>query len=250
MKEGRIHLKILIELELRSIIGLFLLFLFFGLTALLSQIYLEDLMKLAGFQIIGLPKPSVLAVLIDFWGDLSLTGGIIAIFYGMRAFSADLNVNKQVFFVLNHPISRNNHYLSKSILRIVVFNAVIIISSIIVYWLAASVYGGYEILNVIKAIIMVSLGGSAFLAVILGVNSAVTTGTTAIIGILFLFIQIIIGFLSGFIQWLQWLSPVQLSNKWTFALAGTSITLELLALILWNLIPIFIGMLYYSKRDL
>jgi ABC-type transport system involved in multi-copper enzyme maturation permease subunit len=234
-------------------IGISLIFLFLGLMAIVTQIFMEDLMELAGLTIIGLPPPSVYAVLVDFWGDLIFMGGIIAIFYGTTAFSSDLGVDKKIFFTLNRPISRSTHYLGKSFIKLLILLIIQIITSIVIYLLATSFYDGYNLGAFLLASVLVSLPLNVLLSFILMLNSRVSTSATAIGGVLFLFLQLFMGIFIDLFDWLIWFAPLHLSNNWHELLLdgeySNSLT-RILALILWMIVPIIIGNSLYNKRDL
>ncbi len=253
ISRGLKHISILIELELKSFFILLTIFTFVGFIGAISQIFLPELLALSGLQIIGLPDPSMFAIFVDFWGDLALMGAIVAIFYGVSAFSADLDVDKKIFFILNHPVSRTQHYLGKSLVKLLSVFLVVLISSIITYLFGLVFYPGFEILSLLLATGMLGMTIAAILSIVLMLNSRLSTSGTAIsMGIYFLFTTII-SFLVPFYDYLKWLSPFKLSDLWAQIILVdeyADVLLHFIGLSMTIIIALTIGNYLYNKRDL
>lgn len=247
------HLSILIELEFKSFIILLIMFTFFGFIAVLGQVFLPELMELTGLHIIGLPEPSMFGIFVDFWGDLTLIGAIVAIFYGVTAFSSDLDVDKKIFFILNHPVSRTQHYLGKSLVKLLSMFTVILLSSVIIYLIGLTYYPGFELKSFIMATSILGLTMASILSIVLMLNSRLSTSGTAIsMGVYFL-ITTILSFLTPFYAYLKWLSPFELSHLWAQIILVDEYadTLEhFVGLILIIVVALTIGNYLYNKRDL
>ncbi|MHA2254397.1 MAG: hypothetical protein ACXAD7_28910, partial [Candidatus Kariarchaeaceae archaeon] len=127
------QLKIEFELQMKTNLIIFIIFSFFFVLSVLTQVYLTEIMELSGLDIEDLPEPSMEEAFADIWGDFLFMGAIVIIFLGASAFSPYFGVERQIYFILNRPLSRNDYYLARSIVRIVGLLLVLLLTSILGY---------------------------------------------------------------------------------------------------------------------
>jgi ABC-2 type transport system permease protein len=237
------------DLEKKKIMLMFVLFLVFGLTSVVTQIYLPDILALSGFELVNPPQPSLFGVLSDYWGDIVLFA-LIIILIMMTTFSAELDVNKQVYFYLSRPISRNTYYLTRTLLKVISVMFIFSIASLIVYFYALAFFDQVDFIKIIQSILLLSMSLGSIVAVVIMFSTKFSTGNTGISSFGFIFFQLII----ALIEPLKWLSPSSLGNEWVKVLTGTisenNLFLTFFALGLWLIIPMIIGWIFYTKRDL
>jgi len=251
----RAHLMIELELEKMRIIVIGVILLFSGIIAVITQLYLPELMEMSGMELANPLEGSMKGVFLDFWGDMVLIGGIIAVFYGMGSFASETGVNKTIHFLLSRPISRKRYFLSRFILKNTIISTIFIVVSLVVYLYGAIYFEPMNFGSFIMACLLLALMLSGILSVVMMISSKMSSTSTAAIGFGFLVIQIILSlelFTNAF-ESLKWISPVSISSYWMDLVEGDPISgalLKVITLLLWIIIPGFLGNLFYSKRDL
>ncbi|MCY3414552.1 MAG: hypothetical protein INQ03_23085 [Candidatus Heimdallarchaeota archaeon] len=245
----RIHILTEFELDRSKILSMTLLFLFFGLSAVVMQLYLPDILKMSEIEIINLPEPSIQAILIDFWGDISLLSMII-ILVTMSTFSAELDVNKNGYIYLSRPISRTTYYVTRYLVRVIGFSLAFALASVLTYGYALLFFDPIDTGQFVLAIMLLMMNIAVVTSLVIAVSTVFNSTISGLLGFVFLFLQMLI----GLIEPLKWLSPFTLAGIWKeiiFGLDGSSeLGWHVLALSLWIVIPGLAGLIYYNRRDL
>ncbi len=252
MKRQITHLLNLFELERKSLLIIFLFFVFSASLSAVTLLFLPDILKASGLTITNLPKADFTALIKDFWGNLPLNGAIVALIYGSTAFSSETDINKRGYFILSRPITNTEHYYLKSVFKLTAFFIVLILASIYTYLFGSIFYAPPDFGTFLLSSIEVSLATTIFLAVVLSTNSILNTGATIGIGVLFIVLDISVSVLAQFIDWIKWFSPTALTLEWVkfmendYSLYVQSISVE----IVWIVFPIVLGTILYRNRDI
>lgn len=248
-----IHFKIEFELERSKLLLIGVVMLFFAVTSVIAIVLLPDLLKLSGVEIIGFPEASTVFVLSDFWND-SLLYFIIIILYAMGTFSSEIDGNKPIYFKLSRPISRRSYYLTRTLIRILGIVFVFTLAGIVAYLLASVYYEQIALEKVIIASIINSLAVGSLISIVIMSSASFKTTTSAFIGIGFVFYQIIVSIFEQAFDWIKWFNPQSLSSTWMDVIKDTieisDIISSILALSMWIIIPIIIGLIIYEKRSI
>ena len=242
-----------IDLQKKSFFILLMVFMFFGLTSLVTQYYTNDILKLSGLEITNLPDPSFRMAFSDIWGDFLFVSVIGSFFISASLFSSEVQQGKTVYILLNRPITRRQYFLTRSIISLLGYFVILTVDSVIMYLIGSLIFPSIPFVDVIVASTMISLGVVGFISLQLMINSKYSGSTTTIYSLFMM-----IGFLavSPFLQYFDWLkytNPFSLTDIWSAILFDSDysgIWLNLLALLAWIVVPILIGMRYYEKRDL
>ena len=243
------HLKVEFDQAKMKLLIVMLILMFSGFTAVISQKYMNEILKTAGFELKNPPTPTLTTFLSDFLGDSSLYI-LIIILLGMGTFSNELEVNKQVYFTLSRPISRSNYYLTRSLILTCGIALATIIGSLIVYYYSLIYFNPTSIEKIILILVIISLQYSSIYAIMIMFSTQYSQSTAGILG----FVTFLSEALIAFIEPLKWFSPLALSGDWPKILTGTIKPIDLIAdftaLFLWIIIPLIIGWFIYQKRDL
>jgi len=223
--------------------------LFSGLMAIVSQLYLPELLKMSGLEIKDPPQPSLFGLFADYFGD-SIIYLLIIILIGMNTFSGEVEVNKQVYFLLSRPISRTNYYFIRTFILLLGINLVFITASMLIYGYALLFFDPLPLTNVIGSMIIISLQFTSLFAIIIFLSTKFSASTTAALGFLFLICELLISLIPA----LKYFSIIALGNEWINIILGTVPIQEfiylLIAFSLWISIPIILGFKIYLTRDL
>ena len=238
------------ELEKTKFLLLFLLLTIMGMMSILTQAFLPDLLKLAGYEQIGGPKATTIVdVLIDFWGDYLILM-IIILLLGSTTFSPEVDVNKQVYFNLSRPISRKEYYLTRVLLKVISLMTIFFVASTFVYVVALNFFNSIDFGRFVLANLVLTLHLGSFFAITILLNTRFNSAVTAVIGLFVL----IIGLFLSLISPLKWFSTIALSNEWINIINNTlnfsDLLLVMLSLLIWLLVPIILGLRLYQNRDL
>jgi len=248
------HLQVQSDLEKKGIISIILILLFFGLTDLFSEIYIDEIIKLADPNLnIQLPEPSYVSIFSSIFSDMLSIGIIVAIFFGFRAFSGEISVDKQVYYFMARPITRRQYYLTKSIIRSIGLVLAIFITSMIAYGLAAIYLPPMSFVVILGGTWIVILGVIANFHLALMFNAKYSSGITALLTGGFFFFEIFVGSFATYIKWLKWTSPMNLASIWSKILMNqdfSNFTIHSIVLLLWIIIPLIVGTYWYDNRDL
>lgn len=243
------HLKVEFDQAKMKLLIVMLILMFSGFTSVLSQKYMNEILATAGFTLKNPPTPTLTTFLSDFLGDASLYI-LIIILIGMGTFSNELDVNKQVYFTLSRPISRSTYYYARSLLLTIGIALAIIIGSLIVYLYSLVYFKPTSIEKLTLILLIVSLQYSSMYAIMIMFSAKYTQSTAGILGFVTFLSEAII----GFFQPLKWFSPLALSGDWPKILTGTikpiDLTADLVALLIWTIVPLLFGYVLYRKRDL
>ena len=244
-----IHLRTEMELDKSKLLGIAVLFVFFGLTSVLTQMFMPQIMKLSKLEITNLPEPSIKSVLADYWGDI-VTFSMILILFFMSSFSSELDINKSVYFYLARPISRETYYLTRFWLRVLAVIVLYFITSLLIYGYALFYFEPIPFSDILLSSILVSLALGASTALIIALSSWLSTSKAGIVGFIILVVQLLL----SLIKPLEWISPTALASPWQDVLSGTfdasTYLMHVLALLGWIIVPCIAGLLYYRRRDL
>ena len=250
---SRIHFLVEFNKEKGKLFLVFTLFLFFALTSVVTQIVLPEILDLSGIEIIGLPEPSLMAMLSDFWGD-TIIYLIIVIFYGMGTFSSEIEINKPIYFTLSRPVTRKTYFLSRFLIRIIGFFLIFFTASMIIYILGSLYFSPLKVERVILASMILALSLTGILSIIIMASSRFRTMTSAVIGFGFVVYHIFLLLLEKPFEWIKWFDPLLLSNIWFETLNGVANSVEfvvyLIALLFWIILPGLIGLLLFENRDI
>ena len=243
------HIKVEFDQAKMKLLIVMLILMFSGFTSVISQKYMNEILKTAGFELKNPPTPTLTTFLSDFLGDASLYI-LIIILLGMGTFSNELEVNKQVYFTLSRPISRSNYYLTRSLILTIGIAIATIIGSLIVYFYSLVYFEPTSIEKIILILVIISLQYSSIYAIMIMFSTRYSQSTAGVLG----FVTFLSEALIAFIEPLRWFSPLALSSDWTKILTGTikpmDITADFIALTIWIIVPLVIGWRIYQNRDL
>ena len=243
------HFRVELDQAKLKLLIVFFILLFSGSTSVISQVYLTDILKLAGFELKNPVQPNLVSFLIDFLGDSSLYV-LIIILLGMGAFSNELEVNKQVYFTLSRPISRSGYYLTRTFILTIGIAVIVIVGSTIVYTYSLLFFTPIALEKIILILVMVSLQYSAFYAVMIMFSAKYSQTIAGVLGFLTFISEAIVMLIPP----LKWFSVLALSNEWLKIVDNSISLVDLLldfsVLLVWIIVPIAIGWRIYLKRDL
>ena len=243
------HIRVEFDQAKMKLLIIFFILLFNGSTSVISQVYLTDILKLAGFELKNPVQPNLFSFLLDFLGDTSIYV-LIIILLGMGTFSSELEVNKQVYFTLSRPISRAGYYFTRTLVFTIGIAFIVMVGSGIVYIYSILFFDPIAIEKMILILLMVSLQYSAFYAIMIMFSARYNQTVAGVLGFLTLVSLIIVSILPP----LKWFSFLALSSDWVKifnnSISSFDLGLDFLALLIWILIPIIIGWKMYIKRDL
>ncbi len=243
------HIKVEFDQAKMKLLIVMLILIFSGFTSVISQKYMNEILKMAGFELQNPPTPSMASFLSDFLGDASLYI-LIIILLGMGTFSNELEVNKQVYFTLSRPISRSTYYMTRSLILTIGIALATIIGSLLVYFYSLIYFKPITIEKIILILVLISLQYSSMYAIMIMFSTRYSQSTAGVFG----FITFLSEALIAFIEPLRWFSPLALSSDWTKILTGTikplDLTADFIALFIWTIVPLAIGWYLYQKRDL
>ena len=243
------HLKVEFDQAKMKLLIVMLILMFSGFTAVISQKYMNEILKAAGFELKNPSTPTLASFLSDFLGDSSLYI-LIIILLGMGTFSNELEVNKQVYFTLSRPISRSNYYFTRSLILTIGIALATIIGSLIVYAYSLIYFDPTSFEKIILILVIIAFQYSSIYSIMIMFSTRYSQSTAGVLG----FVTFLSEALIAFIEPLKWFSPLALSGDWPKILSGTikplDLTADFVALFLWTIIPLLIGWLIYQKRDL
>lgn len=227
---------------------------FSGLTSVVSQKYLNQILELSGIQPKNPITPTMITFLQDFLGNFMLYV-IIIIVFGAGTFSNEVEVNKQVYFLLSRPISRRNYFFTRSLILSFGIALVTIIGSLIVYLYALLFFEALPFDKVLLIFILSSFQYSSMYAFMILYCAKYNQAISWVLGVLTFFSGTIIQVLANIYDPLKWLSPFAISNDSLNFLIGKlsflDVVLEILVLIfIWTILPILLAWFLYKKRDL
>lgn len=243
------HFKVEYENNRIKLLILGIIIVFNGFSSVFSEVYLNEILTLAGYSLINPPSPSLMGFLNNFVGDSSLYI-IIIIIFGMGSFSNEVEVNKQVYFTLSRPISRKAYFFTRTLLLTIGIAVIYIIASLIVYFYSLLFFEPISLDKIMLAIVMASLQNASFYAIMIMLSVTYNQMTAGILGFTtFLGAEIV-----TLIEPLRWFSPISLSGIWMDILVNKESLSDFLtttfSLLLWIIVPIFIGWLVYKRKDL
>ncbi|MDH5401295.1 MAG: hypothetical protein OEY49_02285 [Candidatus Heimdallarchaeota archaeon] len=244
-----IHVKTEFNLEKTKIIAMGMLFLFFGITSVLSQLFLPEILELSDLQVINLPEPTITQILYDFWGDIGLIS-LIVILYSASTFSSEFGTAKNGYFYLSRPISPRTYFMTRFLIRVIGIIIMFTVSSVITVLYATLFYDSLDMKRVFIASLLMALVLGTISSFVIMMTTKFSNAISGVSGILLLFIQ----YLVGLVESLKWFSPFVLSNIWPSLLIGSVDTIELIlhfiVLCLWIGVPCLLGWYYYGIKDL
>ena len=247
--EFKAHFKVELDNAKLKLTIVLLLLLFSGSTSLISQVYMNDILKMVGFELKNPVQPDIIKFLVDFLGDSSLYV-LVIIILGMGTFSNELEINKQVYFTLSRPVSRTGYYLTRgSILTIGIF-VFVVVGSTIIYLYSTMFFTPLATEKFVLIVVLVSLQYSAFYALMIMFSTKFSQTMAGVLGLLAFVSEAIISFIPP----LKWFSVLALSSDWVKILDNSIPMVELgydfIAILIWIIIPILIGWRIYLHRDL
>lgn len=245
----RPHLKVEFENFKLKFLVLGLIILFNGLTAIISHVYLAQILKLSGFDIVNPPTPSLMAFLLKFFGDSSIYI-IILILLGMGSFANELEINKQVYFTLSRPVSRRSYYFSRTLLQVIGISLTIAVTSFIIYIYSLVYFDPLPLDKILLSLFVLSLQYASFYAIMIMYSSKFSQSMAGVLGfVTYIFMAII-----GVFDPLKWFSPLSLSSVWTKIVTNSLSLSDFLTtttvLFAWVLFPVMIGWIVYKRRDI
>ncbi len=243
------HARVELDQAKMKILIVSVILIFTGLTSVLSQKYINEILAYAGYALQNPPTPTMGSFLQDFLGNSTLFV-IIIILLGMGTFSNELDVNKQVYFTLSRPISRSEYYITRSIILTVGMAIATILSSLIVYFYATWFFASIAFNKINLILLMISFQYASIFAIMIMFSSQYGSAAAGTLGFITYLSEAIISIFEP----LKWFSSIALSNDWTKIYAGTisnsDLFFEFLALIIWTIVPLIIGWFVYQRRDL
>lgn len=247
------QMKIEMELQLRSLIVIFLVFCFISMTDVVSQLFLPEIIKFSGLEVVNIPEPSIQGAFDSVWGDFLFTGAIVVIFLGSTTISQYFGVDRPIYFLLSRPLTRDDYYYARALVRGIGLLVVVLLTSVLVYILGISLFDSIDFIIVISSSLVLGLAMTSFLFILQMINTRIETFPTAGIGIVILVIMTLISVVSGYLEVLTWFSPFSLASIWSDILHNQDYSkfwLNSLVLIIWNVIPLLLGSLLFNKRDI
>ena len=247
------HIQVTLDLQKKSFLVALLVFVFFALLSIIGQVYLPEILKLSGVEIGGLPKPSMTSVFENVWGNFILIGAILVIFQGSTTFSSDLNVDKPMYILMSRPISRDDYYLVISVLKLVGILVVVFITSLMTYLISDFFFDPIPMAVIIWGSLVQGLALASLLAIQISMNTRLSTGATAVWGIILLVSMTTLNILATYLKYLKWFSPLALSsisNEILFQHEYDHVLANSLVLLIWVIAPLLLGMYLFRKRDL
>lgn len=243
------HLKVEFENYKLKLLIISFVILFNGLSAVLTQVYLSDILKFSGIQVVNPPTPSLMSLLAKFFGDSSIYI-IMLILIGMGSFSNELEINKPVYFTLSRPISRRTYYFSRTILQVVGNAFVTALTSLIIYFYSLIYFDPLSLDKILLALFVLSLQYASFYAIMIMFSTKFSPSIAGVLGFLTYIFMILMSISDAF----KWFSPLSLSGMWT-KIVTTSVSTSdffttILALLAWIMVPILIGWIIYKRRDI
>ena len=243
------HLRVeLDQAKIKILIFLFVILLN-GFSTLFSELFMKEIFKMEGINLINIPDPTLFGFLEKFLGNIDLYL-IIIILLGMGTFSNELELNKQVYFTLARPVSRSTYYFTRALILAIGYGVVYLIGSSILYAYSLLFFKPIPIERIFLILVINALQFSGFFAIIIMISSKFNQLTTGILG----FFVYLAEYLLTLFEPLKWFSLIALDNYWTkiFSKSGNLIdlTATIVTLLLWTILPIIIGWFMYKKRDL
>ena len=243
------HFKVELDNAKLKLLIVFFLLLFSGFTSVISQVYMNDILKMSGFVLANPVQPTMISFLADFLGDSSLYA-LIILLIGMGTFSNELEINKQVYFTLARPVSRTSYYFTRTLVLTVGIIFTVIGGSAVIYTYSMVYFDPLPIYKIVLILILVSLQYSAMFSLIIMFSAKFNQTIAGVLGFLTFISETILTLFPP----LKWLSVLSLSGDWTKIIDNSISTIDLgldfLALVVWIIVPIIIGWKIYQKRDL
>lgn len=243
------HIRVELDQAKMKILIVSLVLLFTGLTSVLSQKYMNEILASVGYALQNPPTPTMGTFLQDFLGNSTLFV-IIIILLGMGTFSNELDVNKQVYFTLSRPISRSEYFITRSLVLTIGMTLATILASLIVYIYATVFFAPIAFDKLILILIFISFQYASIYAIMIMFSSQYGSGIAGILGFVTYLSEAVISIFEP----LKWFSTIALSNDWTKiytdSISASDLTLEFLALVIWTVFPLVIGWIIYQRRDL
>ena len=243
------HLKVEFDNFKLKLLIIGFIILFNGFTAVITQIYLADILKLTGLDITNPPSPSLMNFLLKFFGD-SIMYIIIIILIGMGSFANELEANKQVYFTLSRPVSRKRYYFSRTLMQVIGIAVTVAAASLFIYGYSLVYFQALPIDKILLALFVISLQYASFYAIMVMFSTKFNTSIAGVLGFLtYIFMTII-----GVFDTLKWFSPLSLSSIWPKIITNNvnlnDFLTTIVTLVAWIIIPILIGWIIYKRRDI
>lgn len=243
------HIRVELDQAKMKILIVSLVLLFTGLTSVLSQKYMNEILASVGYALQNPPTPTMGTFLQDFLGNSTLFV-IIIILLGMGTFSNELDVNKQVYFTLSRPISRSEYFFTRSLVLTIGMTLATILASLIVYVYATMFFTPMAFDKLILILLLVSFQYASIYTIMIMFSSQYGSATAGLLGFVTYLSEVVISIFEP----LKWFSTIALSNDWikiyNDSISASDLTLEFLTLFIWTIVPLIIGWFIYQRRDL
>lgn len=247
------HIRVELDLAKLKLLIVFLILVFFGLTTVFSQKYVNQILQATGVRLKNSIKTTMLSFVTKYISNLNLFV-LMIIVLGMGTFASELEGNKQVYFTLARPISRVNYYVTRSLILTIGTGIMTFIGSLLVYLYATMYFKPLALEKIVLTFLFISLLYSSMYAIMILLSTKYTQMTAGVLGFLIFLVETVIAVLSSSYDPLKWFSILALSDQWLKIYRGTitplDVTTEVIALVLWTVIPLLLGLVIYSKRDL
>lgn len=242
-------MKTELELDRVKFLVIFVMFLFLGLTSVVMQLFLPEILEFSGIEVLNLPDPSIESILLDYWGDITIQSMII-ILVCMSSFSSELDINKTGYIYLARPISRGNYFLTRFILRVGMVILAFILGSFLSILYACLFFPAIDWGAFLLSAILLSLNLGSIASISISLSTKYQSSISGGIAFLVMIVQLMIGSINK----LKSFSPFALSGIWKeiiFQKSNTfDIWINLFSLMIWILLPGIFGFIQYRRRDL
>lgn len=243
------HFKVELDNARLKLLIIFVILLFSGFSSVISQVYMNDILKMTGYDLKNPVQPTMLSFLTNFLSNASLYV-LIIILLGMGTFANELEINKQVYFSLARPVSRSGYFLTRALILTIGTLIVVFTGSAIVYGYSLVFFKALSVDKIILILLLTSLQYSALYSLMVMFSAKFNQTISGVLGLLTFISEAILTLFPP----LKWFSPLSLSGDWTKIINNTistsDLTLDFLALLVWTIVPIIIGWIFYQKRDL
>ncbi|UCE12561.1 MAG: ABC transporter permease subunit [Candidatus Heimdallarchaeota archaeon] len=225
------------------------LFIFQVLSSIISIFYMEEILKLFGFEFINPAPPTGEAAFLDYFTDQLIFGLLIMSLGTMNIFSGDIE-NGSICYSLTRPISRTNYSIAKLVARLTALILPFVVASLIGWVYMAMMFEVFPIERLFWSLVILVLL-YAYLGTVTSALSTRVSALTAGLGAIALFI---VQFSLSAFKPIELLSPFTYAAIWSDFLLGSSIALDEIflgfALIGWILVPFIISIFSIKTRDL
>lgn len=247
-----VRMQVYADLEIKPVIIIAVIFLFTAVMDIITQIFLPDILKAAGVEVINLPKSSMTTVFQNVWGDFLTTGTLVVIYYGSTAFSSDINNDRSIYFYLSHPVTKRTYFIDRSLIKMGMVFVVCVLASLTTFLITSLFYHPISIIRIIVGSMVIGLGLVSILGVVLMFNSKFSTSSSIGLGLGFFIIMGLVQYLSSFVSWFSWLSPMALTHIWVKILVGNyhDFIGHVLGILGWALFSMIIGIKSFNSRDI